>query len=246
MCAQPQVATVRPQGTAVEMQRSALVADKITTQVFYVKKTDEDGQGQLSVGIDDTYELCTTLTKKTLPPTDVFAMSLTDDWFRQAFDIEIKPAKNDNLIDQLAHVQNEYETHNAQLKQLKAQRTALIKAALVSDASVHDIRTYSRQSIYTIQEIANDLELSEQTGRELDEAIRAQDVETTKRRLKMKNAKPRNKHEQEWIHKWQELKAADKQRRKSKKNHGGDEWWGTDMTEDEYEQLQHEVETMLF
>jgi hypothetical protein len=228
------------------MQRSALVADKITTQVFYVKKTDEDGQGQLSVGIDDTYELCTTLTRKTLPPTDVFAMSLTDDWFRQAFDIEIKPAKIDNLIDQLTHVQDEYETHNSQAKQLKAQRTALIKAALVSDARVQAIRTHSRQSIYTIQEIANDLELSEKTRRELDEAIRIQDVETTKRRLKMKNAKPKNKHEQEWIYKWQELKSADKQRRESKKNHNGDEWWGADITEDEYEQLQHEVETMLF
>lgn len=62
----------------------------------------------------------------------------------------------------------------------------------------------------------------------------------------MKNAKPKNKHEQEWIYKWQELKAADKRRRESKKNHDGDEWWGADITEEEYEQLQHEVETMLF
>lgn len=223
------------------------MSNSATGQMFYIKKKGEKGKGQLAVGVQNAYEICDTLTNKTLPPLDMFSTSLEQSWFNEAFDIKITPAKIESVTDELERVQTDYEKHNQLAIQLKSQRTALIQASLSAGADIKEISQISGQTVFTIENIASDMnDLPIDTQRELEQAVEEQKVEAAKRRLKLKDAKPKNKHEQAWIHKWQELKQADKQRRESKKNHNGDEWFGTDITEDAYDQLKREVDTMLF
>lgn len=223
------------------------MADNAAIPMFYIKNTGDKGKGQLAVGMQNAHDMCATLTNNTLPPIDVFGASIGQAWFEQAFGIKVTKAQIDNLTEELSRVQTEYETHNKLAKQLKSQRTALIQASLLAGASTEAIQDKSSQTVFTIQDIAAKLDdVPEGTQRQLEEAVEAQKVETTKRRLKIKGAKPKNDHEQKWLHKWWELKEADKQRRESKKKHNGDEWFGTDISEDDYEMLAREVDTMLF
>lgn len=223
------------------------MADNAAIPMFYIKNTGDKGKGQLAVGMQNAHDMCATLTNNTLPPVDVFGAGIGQAWFEQAFGIKVTKAQIDNVTEELSRVQNEYETHNKLAKQLKSQRTALIQASLLAGASTEAIQDKSGQTVFTIQDIAAKLDdVPEGTQSQLEEAVEAQKIEATKRRLKIKGAKPKNEHEQKWLHKWGELKAADEARRESKKRNDGDEWWGADITAEQYEQLKREIDTMMF
>lgn len=218
-------------------------------ELYYV--AGNDGSPTLTIGIGGAYrEFQSILDDREPPPLAVFKDQWKETWFRQSFGVAVTPADDVNLIERLSEVQAAYTEANRQAKRLKAEREQLIVLAMFAGYDFESIVQSSGQAAIHIESLASDTtKTSAVVGEQVlpPETVAAMEflrqkktAEDTKTRIRRTG--PNSEDEREWVAKFDELRAFDEQRRESRKAHAGDEWYGVDCTEDEYELLQKRVD----
>lgn len=219
-------------------------------ELYYV--AGNDGLPTLSIGIGGAYrEFQSILVDREPLPLAVFKDQWNEAWFRQSFGVTITPADDVNLIERLAEVQAAYTEANRQAKRLRSEREQLIVLAVFAGYDFESIVEASGQAAINIENLVSDdaktsavvgeQELPPEAVATMEFLRQKKTAEDTKTRIRRTG--PNSDNEREWLEKVNELRAFDEQRRESRKAHAGDEWYGVDCTEDEYEQLRQQVDS---
>lgn len=145
-----------------------------------------------------------------------------------------------------AHLESIHEEYMAAYEayhRLKEAERDAIVAALRVGHSPSAVLELTAHNVFEIEKYVGDEALPLETHYELDHLRMLRESEVAKRRLRRKG-RPRNEHELEWLRLYGEYVAATKRRRISRLTHG-DEWYGADITEDEYEALKSRLDAPL-
>lgn len=212
---------------------------------FKVYKLGSEKKAKQAFGEDAAYRMFVSMQDVPVPPPfDVFCENYSQEWFQAAYPIRVEFVDEMNTLDALRNVQERYMGSAHQTKRLKGNREELVIAALRDGASADQILNSTSLSIYDIQKIkdANDIK-NDDLDHEIDLIIRDREAEKLEKHI-IKNG-PKGPDQIKWNQARLKLKDWKKQRLESKKNHNGDEWYGCDFSEDEYNALVDFVENGL-